>query len=226
MSVDLNAKTQARLRIDLEDRDAFDSRFGTDTTLPTVVRYRGPNADQAVPCTPSLALTVRLILDALPIDPSPFTFIDIGAGKGRVLLLAAERPFARILGIELSDQLCTIARQNVARYVDQNPSRPPPEVLCADAASFDFPRGKLLLYMYQPFHARVMNQMLERIELAAATSESDIWLAYLCPTYHELIVNSGAWQTMRQEPTRTYSNGFEEYPWTLYHHRPSASASG
>jgi tRNA G46 methylase TrmB len=41
-------------------------------------------------------------------------FLDYGSGLGRVLLMAAQYPFRRVLGVELSARLNEPARQNVA----------------------------------------------------------------------------------------------------------------
>src|SRR5689334_23652607 len=38
-------------------------------------------------------------------DLTLFTFVDIGSGKGRVLLMAAEYPFPHIIGVELLPEL-------------------------------------------------------------------------------------------------------------------------
>jgi hypothetical protein len=42
-----------------------------------------------------------------------FTFIDIGAGMGRAVLLAAEMPFRAVIGVELHPALTRIARKNL-----------------------------------------------------------------------------------------------------------------
>ena len=44
------------------------------------------------------------------------TFIDLGCGKGRAVLLASEYPFAHVIGVEIAPQLHRIAVENVARY--------------------------------------------------------------------------------------------------------------
>ena len=38
-----------------------------------------------------------------------YTFLDIGSGKGRVLMLASDAPFRHIVGVELSPALTAIA---------------------------------------------------------------------------------------------------------------------
>ncbi|MFZ0635589.1 MAG: class I SAM-dependent methyltransferase, partial [Candidatus Acidiferrales bacterium] len=50
------------------------------------------------------------VLASLPISFEEFEFVDFGSGKGRVLLMASEVPFKKIVGIEFSPELHAIAR--------------------------------------------------------------------------------------------------------------------
>ena len=50
----------------------------------------------------------------LDVDHREFSFVDYGSGKGRVLMLAAAYPFRRILGVEFSESLDRVARDNIA----------------------------------------------------------------------------------------------------------------
>src|SRR5208283_3490988 len=64
------------------------------------------------------------------VPPHPihrYTFIDIGAGKGRGLLVASEFHFRKVVGIELNPALAAIARSNVAHWTRthaQDPTAP------------------------------------------------------------------------------------------------------
>ena len=53
---------------------------------------------------------------AIDYDFSRLTFVDYGAGKGRVLLLASEHPFAAVGGIEFAEELHDDAVMNIAQY--------------------------------------------------------------------------------------------------------------
>ena len=61
----------------------------------------------------------REIINSLRIDFREFTFLDIGSGKGRALLLAAEYPFRRIVGVELMPELNSMAEENIRRFASQ-----------------------------------------------------------------------------------------------------------
>jgi len=62
-----------------------------------------------IPVTPDQC---RQALSALAVPYEKFTFIDFGCGKGRAMLLAAERPFRRLIGIDFSHELLMVARRN------------------------------------------------------------------------------------------------------------------
>src|SRR6185436_7767539 len=59
--------------------------------------------------------TLRKIIAALgPVDG--YTFVDLGSGMGRAVLVASEFPFRRIVGVEIAAELHAIAGRNVRRY--------------------------------------------------------------------------------------------------------------
>ena len=59
------------------------------------------------------------MMASLNINFQEFTFIDLGSGKGRVLLMAADYPFRRILGVELFPALHHVAQQNLDAYAQR-----------------------------------------------------------------------------------------------------------
>jgi hypothetical protein len=53
---------------------------------------------------PAEPAAVRVLLSCLR-NPTAYTFLDLGCGKGRVLALAAEAGFQRIIGVEINPAL-------------------------------------------------------------------------------------------------------------------------
>ena len=50
-------------------------------------------------------------------------FVDFGSGKGRVVYQGARYPFARVVGVEISEDMNRVARENVERMRAQLRSR-------------------------------------------------------------------------------------------------------
>ena len=73
---------------------------------------------------------VRRALRRCQVRPTD-VFVDFGSGKGRVVWQAAQYPFARVVGVEISAQLNAVARRNIEGNLNPFPfltlfSPPPP----------------------------------------------------------------------------------------------------
>jgi SAM-dependent methyltransferase len=116
-----------------------------------------------------------------------YTFIDLGCGKGRAIMLASEVAFAGILGVELNPALVAIARNNLAIW---SKSKTPHscqnlEVLNDDALAFPIPETPVLLYLFNPFDAVVVGQLADRIATLLPNRRHPIDLLYARPEHIE-----------------------------------------
>jgi len=108
-----------------------------------------------------------------------FTFIDIGAGMGRAVLLAAEMPFRSVVGVELHPTLAQIARRNLAIWRQADRARTSTRIVCGDAAEFRFPHGPCLAFLFNPFGATVMRRLLRHMASSFAASPLQLDLLYV-----------------------------------------------
>ncbi len=120
-------------------------------------------------------------LAASPHTLAHHTFIDIGCGKGRVVMLASDAPFRHVMGVELNPHLAAAAQQNLAIWTAAPHSCPNITVLHADALTFPFPETPVLLYLYNPFDAHVMQLLLDRLAGLALTRTAPIDILYAYP---------------------------------------------
>lgn len=111
-------------------------------------------------------------------------FVDIGAGKGRALAIAARFPFARIVGVEISPSLCASARDLVARsgagFACRNI-----EIVEADAGAFAIPDDSTFLYLYNPFHGARLESLFEAIAESLAARPRRLTILYNNPSHFE-----------------------------------------
>jgi SAM-dependent methyltransferase len=114
-------------------------------------------------------------LASLPADG--FTFVDIGCGKGRVLLSALSFPFARVIGIELSPALVKVAEQNLgsARLVRKCLSS---QLIFGDATHTVLPMGPMVVFFYNPFSLDTMQIVLGKIAESHAETSCQIYLIF------------------------------------------------
>ena len=97
--------------------DGFDGRRGTDTSGMVMPWELKDRTDAPADSNPYASLTsdrIRDLLGAVPVIAGETVLVDLGSGKGRVLLVAQEVAFKRIVGVEWSSELHAIAEKNVA----------------------------------------------------------------------------------------------------------------
>lgn len=105
-----------------------------------------------------------------------FTFVDIGAGMGRAVLLASELPFRQVIGVELHPALARIARSNLRLWRAAGRVHAPTRISCCDASEFPLPQGPVLLFLFNPFGAPVLRRLLKRVthEFAGRSTQLDL----------------------------------------------------
>jgi SAM-dependent methyltransferase len=130
------------------------------------------------------------IIQALPIDFSQFTFIDLGCGKGRVLLMASDYPFQRIVGVEFIPDLHRVAQKNIAGYSNDRQQYNKMEILCMDAQDFQFPLDPLVVYLFNPFSEPTFARVLENLRQSIERSPRDMYIAYRFTEFDRLLAQA------------------------------------
>ena len=106
-------------------------------------------------------------------------FVDVGAGMGRAVLLAAEMNFREVHGVELHETLVRIARRNLRVWRTAGRVKSPARIHCCDAAEFRWPAGACVLFLFNPFGATVMRRVLRRLAVAFRDRPEHLDLLYV-----------------------------------------------
>lgn len=188
----LRDSTPARLRSRFGDAD-YDWDHRVNTTSGAVGwrdRLLGALHSPYQPTEPGL---FREMLEALQknsgLNLSEFTFIDLGSGKGRTLLMASDYPFRRIAGVELLPALHTIAQKNLAVYKSESQRCFTKESICADATNFPLPEGPLVVYLFNPFPEAGLRRALANLQ-ERGTRSGPIYVLYHNPQLERVV---GGW---------------------------------
>ena len=155
------------------------------------------------PYQPTDAGLFHEMLNGLKIDFRQFTFIDLGSGKGRTLLMASDYPFRRILGVELLPELHRIAQENIAVYKNESQVCFDIESLCADGLDFEFPLEAIVLYLFNPLPAAGLSRVLGRLRDSVQQSPRPVLVLYHNPE-HEYLLARHSW-LQRKSGTHQYS---------------------
>jgi SAM-dependent methyltransferase len=114
---------------------------------------------------------------AAPVEQT--SFVDIGAGMGRAVLLAAEIPFRHVIGVELNPVLVNAAKRNLAVWRKSGRVQSPAKIVQADAVEFAYPAGPVLLFLFNPFGAVVMRRMLKNLAKVFADRPGKLDVLYV-----------------------------------------------
>lgn len=167
----------------------FDLRHGTSTmgwVERDAIDTPSPNKAHSAPYRATKARPLNRLLRSLPL-PHDCTFVDIGSGKGRVLLIASRFGFRRVVGIDFSEPLCELARANVGAYARTTPLRSPVDVVQADATTYPFNADERVFFLFNPFDRVVLEQVLGNLRRSLSRDPRKVWLIYNTPLDHDVV---------------------------------------
>jgi SAM-dependent methyltransferase len=160
----------------------YDCDYGVDTTwarLPLRVRVRELFSERLY--QPTVPAEFHAVISDVPADFAEFSFVDLGSGKGRALLLASEYPFREIVGVEVQPELHRIAQDNVARFNSSARKCNRITSLCMDAREFVFPDDPLVVYLFNPFPDYVLEIVLQNLRESLEKYPRPAFLLYNTP---------------------------------------------
>lgn len=168
------------LRLYFEPQHRFDRRFGVETTgyiEPEDLGAPEASAEETGGYEPTPRAAFRRIIKNLGLEYERYTFVDMGSGKGAVLLYAAEFPFKEIVGVEFSPTLNRIAERNLAAYRGKKICARV-KTVCMNAAAFPIPKGPAVLFFFNPFKGRSLETVSGNIERAIEDGAGDLAVVY------------------------------------------------
>ncbi len=177
----------------------YDWDLRVDTTGATVGwrdRLLGHFHSPYQPTEPALfrEMLASLMQSGPKFDCREFTFIDIGSGKGRALLMAADYPFRRIMGIELLPELHRVATENIRKYKSESQQCFAIECVAEDASEFVFPPEPTVLYLFNPLPESGLNTMLSNLERSLREHPRAIFVIYHNPLLEHVLTRSVAFK--------------------------------
>ena len=183
----------------------FDREHGTDTSglIPGEVIAQGTGV-RVAELTAYYGIAPSILQGILDIwiqrtttsqTPSPnrniedTVFLDVGAGKGRAMLLASRYPFLRVEGVELNAELARVAAANIALWQQDTLS----EVLApitlhhADATKHPLPVEATVAFLFHPFELPILRRFLAHIEQSVSNDPRDFDLIYVNAEHGSLL---------------------------------------
>ena len=166
---------------------AFDRRYGTAThqridlsELPSLDGKLQPaHAEWSYEAIDDKRF--RRLIRKVPADPAGLNFIDVGSGKGRAVMLAAQYPFRRVIGVEFAAELYELAKKNTEIFAAKVSPLAPIELVLADFLGYTPPPHDAIFFLKNPFPHRIARDVIARIEELAKATMGEAFIVYTEP---------------------------------------------
>ena len=201
-----------RLRETIADR-LFDMRFGTDTAQWAELEDLEIDSEhlrQGKRYQPTGTRRFRKLMGQLEF-PEDSVFVDLGSGKGKVLILASEYPFKRVVGLEFSHELCEIAARNISAYRDKVGRDPAIEIVETDVTDYPLKDDENVFFLANSFQGEVLSEVVANMAASFDRNPRKMWLIYAKPVFHEIVEAQGMFDTSTE-----YRFGLFDDPFGVY----------
>lgn len=122
--------------------------------------------------------------------PSEKSILDIGSGKGRVMVVAAHYGFKNITGVDFARELCAAAKRNInkikAQFRDTTFT-----IYCKDILNYTIDKSDKVFFLYNPFNKDIMEKLLEKIDRSVKEHSRTIYFIYANPQQKEVLLQKG-----------------------------------
>jgi SAM-dependent methyltransferase len=176
----------------------YDWNYRVNTTSATVSWRDRLMGVFHSPYQPTDAELFREMLETLReqthIDFRDYVFVDLGSGKGRTLLMAADYPFRRIIGVELLPTLHQAAKDNLDRYRGEAQKCFTLEAICGDATDFSFPIEHLLIYLFNPFPDSGLRRTMSNLEQSLEAHPRSAYVLYHNPLLERILLQGARFE--------------------------------
>jgi SAM-dependent methyltransferase len=156
----------------------FDWRLGTETrrwAKMDDLAITSNNKGLGIDYHPTRVRAFRKLMRWLDL-PEGRVLVDVGCGKGRILIASASFPFGRIIGIEFAPELGKICRRNIDAFRKRVRSDVEFTVNEIDAVDYTVQDDEDVFFFFNPFRLPVMNRFLGNIRRSLETRPRTVWL--------------------------------------------------
>ncbi|MGW0808381.1 class I SAM-dependent methyltransferase [Nonomuraea sp. NPDC002799] len=173
----------------------YERRYGVRTADRVDLADFGLDGEERVSY---IAFNWRGLRKALPMSEvsERDVFMDFGSGMGRVIVEASRYPFARVIGVELSEELTEIARENVANMRVRRRCGDI-ELVVSDALDYDIPDDVTVVFFNNPFRGKTFGEVADRLIASVDRAPRRIRMIYYNPVEEPYLTSTGRFRHVR-----------------------------
>ena len=166
---------------------------------------------------PTPCLVFKWAMEALPEPIERYEFVDYGAGRGRVLLMATHFPFEKITGAEIAEELYNDCLLNIAQY-------PRSLMKCRDvgcehlsALRLPVPEQETVFYLNNPFNSAMLERVIAQIARSYRQNPRRFYVICVDIAEREIFMDTGIFEEVTPRWRQKLKTGFfSPYSIALY----------
>jgi hypothetical protein len=150
-------------------------------------------------------------------DIGRMSFVDYGAGKGRVMLLASQYPFTQIGGIEFAEELHDNATMNIAQFPRSRMKCRNVECVLDDVVNIRPLDGEAVHYFFNPFAPQIFAEVLKGIVASYHARPRRLYVILIDMEAAALMHKTGVFQEVKLPPAeRMQAQALSPYTIAIY----------
>ncbi len=165
---------------------------GLDFTKHHMLDELGFSDDIAKAYAPSSEEELNIVLKELDIQ-STDSILDYGSGKGAAMVTMSKFDFSLIAGVELSERLTKICRNNFTILGIKNT-----EIFHCNASEYKDLERYSHFYLFNPFPEAVLKVVLQNIQESFQKKPRKITIIYNCPRLRDLITDHPLFEEIKE----------------------------
>ena len=150
-------------------------------------------------------------------DIGRMSFVDYGAGKGRVMLLASQYPFTQVGGIEFAEELHDNATMNIAQFPRSRMKCRNVECVLDDVVNIRPLDDAAVHYFFNPFGPEIFIEVLKGIVASYHALPRRLYVILIDMDAAELMHKTGVFQEVKlPTPERMQAQTLSPYTIAVY----------
>jgi hypothetical protein len=150
-------------------------------------------------------------------DIGRMSFVDYGAGKGRVMLLASQYPFTQVGGIEFAEELHDNATMNIAQFPRSRMKCRNVECVLDDVVNITPLDGEVVHYFFNPFGAEIFAEVIKGIVASYHARPRRLYVILIDMDAADLMHKTGVFREVKLPPAeRMQAQALSPYSIAVY----------
>lgn len=166
-------------------------KYGINTVKPEQLKYLTITEGEVEKGSPYEAVSYYLlekVLSTFRKFSKATALVDLGCGKGRVMVVSVFFGFVTVTGIDFAKELCVEAKKNMAR-IEPLFKKIEWDVICKDVLNYEIRNTDSVFFMFNPFEKEILEKFLQKIDISLKKAPRTIWFLYASPVHLKTILN-------------------------------------